>query len=62
MTSAVRKLSKQPASIESKVCLKAQHNEMLDQVLRLFDIHPDFDLNVMQPDQTLAQVTANVLT
>lgn len=45
----------------SKVCVTAQHREMLDQVLNLFDIVPDFDLNLMQPGQTLYDVTANIL-
>ncbi|QKO15847.1 UDP-N-acetylglucosamine 2-epimerase [Dickeya solani] len=41
----------QDAFFESKVCVTAQHRDMLDQVLRLFEIVPDYDLNVMQPDQ-----------
>ncbi|HWT79664.1 MAG TPA: UDP-N-acetylglucosamine 2-epimerase, partial [Candidatus Methylomirabilis sp.] len=44
-----------------KVCVTAQHREMLDQVLRLFDIKPDYDLNVMGENQTLIQVAASVL-
>lgn len=44
-----------------KVCVTAQHREMLDQVLRLFDIKPDYDLNLMQPKQTLNQLAARVL-
>ena len=48
--------------IESKVCVTGQHREMLDQVLSLFDIQPDADLNLMQPNQQLAQLTAEVLT
>jgi UDP-N-acetylglucosamine 2-epimerase (non-hydrolysing) len=43
------------------VCVTAQHREMLDQVLGLFDIQPDFDLNLMQPDQDLASLTAAIL-
>jgi len=46
---------------ESKVCVTAQHREMLDQVLELFDIKPDFDLNIMNSRQTLHEVTANIL-
>ena len=46
---------------ESKVCVTAQHREMLDQVLGLFEIKPDFDLNIMQPGQTLTDVTTAVL-
>ncbi len=44
-----------------KICVTAQHREMLDQVLALFDIHPDFDLNLMRPDQNLADLTCEVL-
>lgn len=48
--------------IESKVCVTAQHRQMLDQVLRLFEIDPDYDLNLMKPGQDLTDITANVLT
>lgn len=48
-------------SIESKVCVTAQHREMLDQVLELFDIKPDYDLNLMKPGQDLYDITSNVL-
>jgi UDP-N-acetylglucosamine 2-epimerase (non-hydrolysing) len=47
--------------IESRVCVTGQHREMLDQVLRLFEIAPDYDLNVMQENQRLAQTTARIL-
>ncbi len=47
--------------IESKVCVTAQHREMLDQVLELFDIKPDFDLNIMKNKQTLTGITNRVL-
>ena len=47
---------------ESKVCVTAQHREMLDQVLDLFEIKPDFDLNVMRPGQSLNDVTTSILT
>lgn len=46
---------------EAKVCVTAQHREMLDQVLELFDIVPDFDLNLMKAGQTLNDVTARIL-
>lgn len=46
---------------ESIVCVTAQHREMLDQVLELFSIEPDYDLNIMKPGQTLSQVTSRVL-
>lgn len=47
--------------IESKVCVTAQHREMLDQVLEIFDILPDYDLNLMKPGQDLYDITSNVL-
>lgn len=47
--------------IDSKVCVTAQHREMLDQVLEMFDIKPDYDLNIMKPGQDLFDVTSNVL-
>jgi UDP-N-acetylglucosamine 2-epimerase (non-hydrolysing) len=50
------------AGIESKVCVTAQHRQMLDQVLNLFDIHPDVDLDLMRPDQSLAKLTTEILT
>jgi len=47
--------------ITSKVCVTAQHREMLDQVLELFEITPDYDLNIMKPGQDLSDVTCNIL-
>ncbi|EGO89036.1 UDP-N-acetylglucosamine 2-epimerase (non-hydrolyzing) [Clostridium botulinum C] len=47
--------------IESKVCVTAQHREMLDQVLTLFNIVPDYDLNIMKKNQTLSSITTEVL-
>ena len=47
--------------INAKLCVTAQHREMLDQVLELFEIEPDFDLNIMKPDQTLNDLTASIL-
>ena len=49
------------ASIETKVCVTAQHREMLDQVLDMFDIKPDFDLNIMKSGQDLYDITSKVL-
>ena len=49
------------ASIESRVCVTAQHRQMLDQVLELFDIQPDYDLDIMRPGQDLYAITANIL-
>ncbi len=48
-------------AVETKVCVTAQHRHMLDQVLALFAIKPDFDLDLMKPDQNLADLTASVL-
>jgi len=48
-------------NIESKVCVTAQHREMLDQVLNMFEIVPDYDLNLMKKGQDLYDITANVL-
>ncbi|MBH0060474.1 UDP-N-acetylglucosamine 2-epimerase (non-hydrolyzing) [Pseudoalteromonas sp. NZS71] len=47
--------------IEAKVCVTAQHREMLDQVLDLFEIVPEYDLNIMKPGQSLYDVTTNIL-
>jgi len=55
------KAFEQEASIESKVCVTAQHREMLDQVLDVFEIVPEYDLNLMKPGQDLYDITANVL-
>ena len=55
------KAFEQESSIDSKVCVTAQHREMLDQVLDMFDIKPDYDLNIMKPGQDLFDVTSNVL-
>lgn len=61
MAPVVRELS-QRTGVESYVCVTAQHREMLDQVLDLFKIKPDVDLNLMRPDQSLAALTAAVFT
>ena len=47
--------------IESIVCVTAQHRQMLDQVLEVFNIVPDYDLNIMQPNQTLSMITSNAM-
>ncbi len=52
----------QKSGLTSLVCVTAQHRQMLDQVLDLFNIHPDVDLNLMQPDQNLANLTAEIFT
>ena len=48
-------------SFEAKVCVTAQHREMLDQVLNLFEIKPDYDLNIMKPGQDLTDITCRIL-
>ena len=48
-------------AFETKVCVTGQHRQMLDQVLELFDLIPDFDLNLMKPGQTLSDITSGVL-
>lgn len=60
MAPLVKELQKYP-QFEVKVCVTAQHRQMLDQVLQLFDIVPDFDLDLMRPGQTLTQLTCNIL-
>jgi UDP-N-acetylglucosamine 2-epimerase (non-hydrolysing) len=62
MAPVVKRLGEHPDKFTSVVCVTAQHRRMLDQVLTLFDIAPDYDLNIMRPDQTLTEVTANALT
>lgn len=55
------KLKSLSNDFDTKVCVTAQHREMLDQVLNLFELKPDFDLNLMRSNQTLADVTSGVL-
>lgn len=62
MAPVIRELARHPDRFESRVCVTAQHRQMLDQVLRLFDIRPDHDLDIMTPGQDLFAVTAHVLT
>ncbi len=58
----VLELEKYPEQIRARVCVTAQHREMLDQVLQLFGIAPDVDLNLMRSGQTLAELTSRVIT
>ena len=58
----VKEFQKYPEKFETIVCVTGQHREMLDQVLRIFDIQPDYDLNIMKQGQDLYDVTARVLT
>lgn len=60
MAPVVKALAEDP-SFDAKVCVTAQHRQMLDQVLELFAIQPDFDLDLMKADQTLGDITGNVL-
>ena len=61
MAPLVKELNKHSDKLEVLICVTAQHREMLDQVLQLFDIVPDFDLNIMKPNQDLFDVTTEVL-
>jgi UDP-N-acetylglucosamine 2-epimerase (non-hydrolysing) len=60
MAPVVKELIRNPC-VEAKVCVTAQHRQMLDQVLTLFNIVPDFDLDLMKPGQDLTDITSNVL-
>ena len=62
MAPVVKELEKHPDKVISRVCVTAQHREMLDQVLDLFEIEPDYDLDLMRPNQTLSALTARVFT
>ncbi len=61
MAPVIRELQRWEPRIEARLCVTAQHREMLDQMLSVFDIKPDFDLGLMQPSQTPSQVAARVL-
>ena len=60
MAPLVKAMNADP-DIESVLCVTAQHREMLDQVLSLFELVPDYDLNIMKPNQTINMITANVI-
>lgn len=62
MCPLVKEFQKYPEEFETIVCVTGQHREMLDQVLRIFEVKPDFDLNIMKQGQDLYDVTARVLT
>ncbi len=62
MAPLVKEFQKNPQDFETIVCVTGQHREMLDQVLHIFDIQPDYDLNIMKQGQDLYDVTARVLT
>ena len=62
MAPLVKVFQKDTDNFQTIVCVTGQHREMLDQVLHIFDIHPDYDLNIMKQGQDLYDVTARVLT
>ncbi len=62
MCPLVKEFQKYPQDFETIVCVTGQHREMLDQVLTIFDVRPDYDLNIMKQGQDLYDVTARVLT
>jgi len=61
MAQIIKELERHPDQFKSLVCVTAQHRQMLTQVLDLFDIQPDYDLDIMIPGQNLFDVTSNVL-
>lgn len=61
MCPLVKELQKHADDFKTIVCVTGQHREMLDQVLQIFDVHPDYDLNIMKQGQDLTDVTARVL-
>ena len=61
MAPIIMELKKYPKYFNVKTCVSAQHREMLDEVLRLFNTKPDYDLNVMRDDQSLTHITSSVL-
>lgn len=61
MCPLIKEFQKRPDEFETIVCVTGQHREMLDQVLRIFDVQPNYDLNIMKQGQDLTDVTARVL-
>lgn len=61
MAPIVKALKKDEEHFMTKICVTAQHRDMLDQVLRIFDIEPDYDLNIFESGQTLTQITCRAL-
>ena len=61
MAPLVKKLQTMPEQFRTVVCVTGQHRQMLDQVLQLFDITPEYDLNIMQPNQDLYDITSRIL-
>ena len=62
MAPVIKALQNHPNKIDVKICVTAQHRELLDQVLDVFQIQPDYDLDMMREGQTLSYLTANILT
>jgi UDP-N-acetylglucosamine 2-epimerase (non-hydrolysing) len=62
MAPVIKSLMNYPEEIKSVVCVTAQHREMLDQALKIFGIIPDYDLNLMNPNQSLSLLTSKLLT
>lgn len=62
MCPLVKEFQKHPEEFNTIVCVTGQHREMLDQVLQIFDVHPNYDLNIMKQGQDLTDVTVRVLT
>ena len=61
MAPLVKRLQSEPEQFKTVVCVTAQHRQMLDQVLHIFDITPDYDLDIMKPNQDLYDITSRVL-
>ncbi|MDR3343480.1 MAG: UDP-N-acetylglucosamine 2-epimerase (non-hydrolyzing), partial [Treponema sp.] len=61
MAPVVKAFQKYPERFDTKVCVTGQHRQMLDQVLEVFAIKPDYDLNIMAPNQDLYDITSKVL-
>ena len=61
MIPVIKEFKKHNSFFETKVCITAQHREMLDQVISFFDIKVDYDLNLMKPNQNLHDLTSNII-
>ena len=61
MAPLVKEFKKNSNLFETKICVTAQHREMLDQVLNFFELQPDYDLNLMKPDQNLHSLTSLII-
>ena len=62
MAPVIKELGRYPDRVRSVICSSGQHREMLDQVLDLFQITPDYEMNLMRPNQSLSQLTASLFT